>query len=293
MFDGFPNPVFNTTLPLEVDTDFKAAGYEAFMSEQLKIINKQKQEVPFIPNPAQGSLNYFLERYLNVLILKARKMGFSSDALGIAVAKFILGKNENCVTMSFDSDAASRQLSRAKQFINSYQKINNTKIAFKYNRQNAMVYEAKDQEGNVLYTNTLRVGTAQSSSFGRGDDITYLHLTEVAFCDDVPTLLSGVGEACVDKAHKILETTANGFNSYKNYWDESVLGQTNFLALFYSPLWEYTEEYIEGKRRDLRRLGPQEYPMTPEEAFITSGDTYFEKDAMSHYLRNVREPIHA
>lgn len=268
-------------------TGFNYQGYAAFMSKRFTIIDKHKQQVLFAQQPAQLDFLYQMSRHWQLIILKARKMGFSSTALGVAGAKFLLGRNENCVSMSFDADASVKQLSRAKHYIKSYEQITNTKIDFKYNRQNAMVLEAKDPETGETWTNTLRVGTAKSTSFGRGDDITFLHLTEVAFCDDIPTMLSGVGEACLPGSHKIMETTANGFNSYKQFYDAAKRMENDYAPLFYSPLWEYSKEYIDKKRRDLGRLGPQEFPMTDMEAFLTSGEGYFDNEALRYYMENV------
>ena len=277
--------------PPKSDVGFNWEGYRDFMAKRFTIVDKQKREVPFVQQPAQVDFLYHMSLYQQLIILKARKMGFSSTALGVAAAKFLTGRNENCVSMSFDADASTKQLARAKHYIKSYAKITGTKIDFKYNRQNAMVFEGEDKETGETWVNTLRVGTAKSSSFGRGDDITFLHLTEVSFCDDVPTLLSGVGEACLPSAHKIMETTANGFNSYKTFYDGAKLSENDYAALFYSPYWEYDEEYVTKKRRDLGRLGPQEFPLTDLEAFLTSGESYFDLEAARWYLENAKEPV--
>lgn len=287
MMDGYPNPLWNSE-PTRI-TGFKAASYEAFMKDNFTIIDKNKKEVPFVANPAQQSLNYWMQYYFDLLILKSRKMGFSSDALGIGATKFLTGRNEKCVSVSFDQTASDKQLTRAKQYIKSYELTNNVKIPLKYNSKSEMVWEGTD-EGGRPFLNTLRVGTAKNTSFGRGDDITFLHLTEVSL-SNVPELLAGVGEACVAGAHKILETTAAGFNSYKDFWDGTVLNQTGFAGLFYSPFWEYDQAYLADKEKRLGKLFPQEYPMTPEEAFLASGDTYFEKDAMRWYLTQI-EAVH-
>lgn len=273
------------------DTGFNWHGHAEFMAQRFIIVDKEKNKVAFKQQPAQLDFLYHMSLYYQIIILKARKMGFSSTALGVAAKKFLLGRNENCVSMSFDADAATKQLARAKQYIASYEQITGAKINFKYNRQNAMVLEAYDPATNESWTNTLRVGTAKSTSFGRGDDITYLHLTEVSFCDDVPTMLAGVGEACLPKSHKIMETTANGFNSYKKFYDDAKRLDNDYAPLFYSPLWEYTEEYVEKKRRDLGRLGPQEFPMTDREAFLTSGEGYFDNESMRYYNDRVEKAV--
>lgn len=284
----YPNPLMNN--PTRRVTGFNADKTEMFMYDKLKIINKDKVPVKFGANPAQQSLNRMMEIYFDILVLKARKMGFSSDVLGIATKKFILGINEKAVSMSFDQTASDKQLARAKYYIKSYEETNGTKIPLKYNSKNQMVWEGKIDNPNGTvdhFQNILQVGSARNTSFGRGDDITFLHLTEVSLAD-VYELMAGVGEACLPSAHKILETTAAGFNTYKKYWDESMMGITGFACLFYSPLWEYSQDYIDEKLGKLGRLGMQEYPMTPEEAFITSGGSYFENIALIKMLDHVK-----
>ncbi len=59
-----------------------------------------------------------------------------------------------------------------------------------------------------------------------------------------------------------------------------------------------TLEQINWRRIEIRRsergegLFLQEYPEDPLEAFITSGDTYFDQEAMREYLRLVKKPLH-
>lgn len=271
---------------------FNSQGHKEAIETELTIINKDKLEVPFILNKAQNHFINQLSINLSVVVLKARKMGFSSVALAIAVMKLIFGENERCVSMSFDSTAAGKQLERAKHFIRSLERLNGIKIPFKYNSKSELVYEKKNEAGEIVCVNTLRIGTAKSGSFGRGDDITFLHLTEVAFCTNMDELLTGVMQAVVNESPIILETTANGFNDFKKFWDKAVLQVNNFLALFYGPEWEYDQEFLESKKKELGdRLFNQEYPMTEEEAFLTSGECYFDVHILKELLKNTKEPI--
>jgi hypothetical protein len=264
-------------------------GYKKAIEENLLIVDKDKTEVPFILNKAQ---DHFLKNSTDRnIILKARKMGFSSVLLALACIKFIFGENERCVSMSFDQGASGKQLERAKRFLDAYQRINGIDFKFKYNSKYEMVLHVKREDGSS-YTNTLRVGTAKSTGFGRGDDITFLHLTEVSLADHLEELLAGVGEAVVNNAMITMETTANGYNEFKTFWDEASSGHRNYLPLFYAPEWEYSKEYLENKKQELGRLYAQEYPSTAEEAFLTSGDGFFDKDALRFYLENAREPLH-
>lgn len=265
-------------------------GYPRFIEDHFMIVDKNKHDVPFVLNRAQWAFVQYAT--LNNIILKARKLGFSSILLAIAATKFLMGVNERCVSMSFDATASAKQLERAKHFINSYQYKTGLKIPFKYNSKSELVYEGVDEHGRS-FINTLRIGTAKATSFGRGDDITFLHLTEVSQCDHLDQLLAGVGEALVHGAMTTLETTANGFNQFKGLWDESVLGLRDFTPMFFSPEWEYDAVYLDNRRKKLGRLFTQEYPMTPEEAFIASGETYLDKLAMQRYLDEVKniEPL--
>jgi hypothetical protein len=247
--------------------NFDWQKYKKAIENEFTIIDKKKEEVDFVLNKPQ--LDILPKLTDQNIILKARKLGFSSLMLGIGTIKFLFGINERIVSMSFDQSASAKQLLRAKQFIRSFEYKNKTKLNMKYNSKTEMMIVGQHQDGRE-YTNTLSVGTAKSTSFGRGDDITFLHLTEVSYADDLGALLSGVGEALVDNAMFTLETTANGYGEFKDFWDDSVLGKTGFKTFFYNPTWEYDEEYLEKRRMKLGYLFPQEYPMTPQEAFITT-----------------------
>jgi hypothetical protein len=271
----------------------KWANYQRFIEDNLTIIDKDKQEVKFKLNRPQ--LHFIENSTDRNVILKARKMGFSSLLLAIAVAKFLLGRNEKCVSMSFDREASAKQLERAKHFLRSYDRVNGTNFMadkgspLKYNSKNELVMEvsAKDDPEGVGYVNALRIGTAKSSSFGRGDDITFLHLTEVSNADNLEYLLAGVGEALIRNAMLTMETTANGYNEFKTFWDEATVGERGYKALFYDPSWEYDKEFLDRKRQELGRLYEQEYPSSPEQAFIATGEHFFDKLAMQDYLNDV------
>ncbi len=267
---------------------FKPDTYQKFFANEYTIIDKERVEVPFVLNKAQEHFLHNLTPLNNVL--KNRKQGISSVSLAIAITKFLMGENERCVSVSFIENSAQQQLQRAKHFLQSYERINNIKVPLKYNSKQEMVYEGVNNEGK-RFTNTLRVGSAKSKSFGRGDDITFLHITEAAFADDLQALLSGIGEAVTNNSITILETTANGFDQFKTHWDTTERGANTYANFFYDPFWTYSRDWVEAKRKNLGRLGPQEYPYTAQEAFLTSGETYFDNEAMRWYLERVKETV--
>ena len=271
---------------------FNAEGYRRAIETEFTIVDKNKNEVPFLLNRAQADFMAKMATHRMIVVLKARKMGFSSLALAIAVCKFIFGRNERCVSMSFDATASGKQLERAKHFIRAFEIRNSMEIPTKYNNKNEIVYAGKDKHTGQEFTNTLRVGTARSSSFGRGDDITFLHLTEVAFCPSMDDLLSGVLQAMVNDSPVIFETTANGFNPFKTFWDEAMNGSSRFTPLFYGPEWEYDQVFLDQKKMELgERLFRQEYPQTADEAFLTSGECFFDAMVLSAMLKQTKKTI--
>lgn len=271
--------------------DFPWEKYQKAIETEFTIITKQKEEKPFILNKAQADIIQKLGE--QNIILKARKLGFSSLMLGIGAIKFLFGKNERIVSMSFDASASAKQLMRAKQFIRAFEYSNGTKLDLKYNSKTEMMMVGIDELTGREYTNTLSVGTAKSTSFGRGDDITFLHLTEVAYADDLGMLMAGVGEALVENSMLTLETTANGYGEFKDFWDDSVLGKTGFKTFFYNPTWEYSTDYLEKRKMKLQYLFPQEYPMTPAEAFITTaGLAHKPWDSTIHVIDPFEVPKH-
>jgi len=64
---------------------FNANGYRRWMTDNLTIVDKDKVEVPLVPQPAQDDLLDHMSNHLLILVLKARKMGFSSLCLAVAV----------------------------------------------------------------------------------------------------------------------------------------------------------------------------------------------------------------
>ena len=256
--------------------------YQRFIEDQLTIIDKEGKNVPFKLNDIQAA--YVAKSSNRDIILKARQQGFSSFILAAFTADFLLKENSNSVVVADKSDNAIALLGRVKHYLQSYEEKNKVKIPLKYNSK----YQLVNGANNATYT----IGTAQEQDFGRSRTITNLHLSEAAFYPNLPNLLAGAAQAVVPSGKLIIETTANGFNSFKTLWDDSVLGSTAYQPLFFKASDFYTQETLDQKRKELgERLYKQEYPDSAIEAFITSGDSYFDKLAMQWYLENAKEAM--
>jgi hypothetical protein len=257
-------------------------NYKLFIQDNFKIIDKSQQEIPF-------TLNSIQEKYLEHdmtgrdVILKARQQGFSSLILAMFTADFILKPNTvNYVVADID-DNASDLLQRVKYYLKAYEEITGVKVPLKYNSKTELVNEAM----NSIY----KIGTAKNAEFGRSKTITNLHLSEFAFYPNPKNIIAGAGQAVVENGRLIIETTANGFNEFKTYWDDSVLGESTSKPLFYKASDFYSQEFLERKKKELKEKYQQEYPDTAEEAFLTSGETYFNLEALAWYNKNTKPPI--
>lgn len=133
---------------------------------------------------------------------------------------------------------------------------------------------------------------------------------------------AGLMQAVPDTAGSmvIIESTANGFNFFKQMWDDAVAGRNDFVPFFAA--WYEMEEYrrayrgeeltaeeealkaafsLDNEQLMWRRwcirnncnndidLFHQEYPATPEEAFLTSGGCIFDSGAILLRIRHIAE----
>lgn len=255
--------------------------YKRFIENELTIVDKKGQEVPFELNAIQKK---FVENSTGRdIILKARQQGFSSFTLAAFTADFILKENSLSVVVADNANNAQDLLSRVKWYIKAYEEKNGIKVPLKYN--------SKYELANAATGSRYIIGTAENTEFGRSKTITNLHLSEAAFFPHFQKLLASAGSAVVPDGKFIVETTANGFNEFRDWWNQSVNGETGFTAHFFKASDFYSPEFLEGERKRLGRLFSQEYPETAQEAFITSGNQYFDRESLQNYLKQVKKPM--
>lgn len=255
------------------------AKSKLFIEDELTIVDKTGTETPFKLNSIQDK--FVQEATGKDIILKGRQMGFSSFILGAFTKDFIFRDNSLSVVVADIADNALDLLARVKHYIKAFEQANNCKVPLKYNSK----YELQNAANGARYI----IGTAENTEFGRSKTITNLHFSEAAFYKHFEKLLAGAGTALVPDGKFVIETTANGFNQFKTFYNDSEQGNTDFTAHFYPSQDFYPTEFLEKEQKRLGRLFDQEHPSTPEVAFLTSGQTYFDVDAMRWYLSNTKE----
>lgn len=271
------------------------------------VVDKQKRTVPFFLNEVQRD---FIEQYeehgrsLPYIILKGRQQGFTTLITAIQLSYSIVQKNFSGATLA-DCDSNTRAifadkarivLERLPLLLHPSERLNNS-------------YELNFDKLNSSW----RCSTA-TANVGRSRTLNFVHFSEAAFFScPLGALQAAIGQAVTADALVIYESTANGFNDFKALWDSG-----SCVNLFY-PWWRTSEyrstEYAYLDRTDawlserLRVLADQgldreqlawyakkydsyldksmirqEYPCSPEEAFVATGNSMFDVDLINTRL---------
>lgn len=220
-------------------------------------------------------------------------MGFSAGISALWLHACIFQKNQRAVMVSHEDKATVRLLERVRYYIETCEIPIRTK---------------KNSESEISFpdtNSTFWIGTAGTRAFGRGDDITHLHLSELCFYPDM-SIVTGVKEAMRNNGLVVRETTANGAGTDSHrLWLRSIEGKNNIKPHFFG--WFEDEEYcsadqsafeltpdetelkkalnlswgqLRWRRKKIEDMDdpekfPQEYPSSWEEAFLTSGQMVF------------------
>lgn len=278
-----------------------------FIERVFSIVDQSGVEAPFLFNAAQA--HYFEHRTGRDMIVKSRKEGFSSLILAITLHTMIVRPNAAAAIVSHTEDATEKLLNRAKFYLKT------AKMPIRY----------KDTKGGIrlLDSNSeVYIGTAGSRSFGRGDDLLILHLSESAhYAND--DMITGAQEALIKDAPTwmIEESTARGSGTpFHQRWLRAIEAQSSWKAHFYGWHWdklnrrEVPKPFVltkdEERLRDTLHLDleqlawhrwkptdmaqpelmPQENPSSWEEAFLASGSMVFDWMALKRCEDNRVKP---
>jgi hypothetical protein len=291
-------------------------NFEQFAKEQIKILPKDSSQgfKYFEFNEAQKIVNAKIEEQLKetgrvrVIILKARQMGLSTYTTARVFWKSYFNAYNKSVVMAHDAATSDALFSMSRNIISNM----DDKFRPDFKKSNAKeVMFSHNDSGYRLYT-------AGAPEAGRGTTPTIAHLSEVAFWTHDEKILAGLfqGISQAKGTEVILESTANGVgNAFHRLWKGAVSGENEYVAIFvpWFLMPEYhrdipantvfertTEEEVLVTRFNLnneqlywRRLKiaeggldkfRQEYPATPEEAFIVSGSNVFNIEKLSQLV---------
>jgi hypothetical protein len=198
-----------------------ASPYRTVIEKMFRVVNKDGVAQDFTLNSVQQRLDSEWTR--RNIIPKARQGGVSSYVIARFTAKCLGEDNRACVIMSHEADATQRLLNRAHYILN--------------NLKGGVAPELGRHSRNELFfkktNSTMYIGTAGSRTFGHGDTITDLHLSEAARYPDVNAVVRGTFPAA-ERGEITVESTGNGVGNWYHRMCVRARQGRGFKLHFYS-----------------------------------------------------------
>ncbi len=308
-----------------------------YIENCLKIKTKSGTVVPFRLNDAQRKLYAVAKRQqdagkpVRLIILKARQLGFSTLTEGLIFHACATRKNTNALIVAHREDATANLFRMSKLFYDELPAP--VKPMLRASNAQELVFEnpsklRSEREARPGLRSRIRCATAGGRGIGRSDTLQCVHLSEYAFwpdgADGKASTLAGILQAVpsLPGTMVVIESTANGFEDFKERWDAAVAGENDFEPVFFAwfenpdysmpvvPGTEWTPE--ERELRDAYRLTDeqlqwrrwcianncggsldmfrQEYPASPGEAFLHSGTGVFDNEQIVLRLERLPGP---
>jgi len=305
---------------------------EYYLNQCLMIRSKNGEIVPLNLKPAQKRLYDIIrdeqakDKPVRIVILKARQLGFSTLIEALYFQQTATHKHIRTMIVAHDDPATTNLFRMNKRFYDNLPDGIKPMQTTSNAREIIFDNPTKDKDEKTRHKgldSTIKCVPATGSSVGRSDTLTNIHASEVAFWRDMDTTFTALLQAVPNQPNTsvIVETTPNGYNSFKTFWDNAVKGENGFLPLFFP--WyedpdyqmpcedgtEWTDEELElqksysltNEQLKWRRwciaanfngdaeMFKQEYPSCPEEAFLSSGNPYFDNAKIINRINQLTE----
>ena len=299
-----------------------------YIESYIKIRDKNNNIIPLKLNEPQ--LKYYnvikklhkQNKPIRIIILKARQMGFSTETESIIFKNVVTKHNYNAGIVAHKEDSTSNLFNMSKRMLENLP----DSIKPEQKKSNAKELVFNNEDGTGL-DSKIKCMTAGGKGIGRSDTFTALHLSELAFWEgNKEDTLLGLLQAVPNTPDSmiIIESTANGYDYFKELWDKAVSGENDFYPLFVG--WNELEEYkmpytgfvLTKEEKDLQKQFnlsldqlewrrwciknncggdiekfKQEYPISPDEAFLSTGKCYFNKQNIINRINELKgkEPL--
>jgi len=219
-----------------------------FIEGCLKIKNKNAELVDLKLNPPQMKFYQAIQEQakkgkpIRIIILKARQMGFSTLTEGIIFKKTCTAPLVSSGIVAHEISATDNLFNMSKRYHEYLPEEIRTHIPLKKSNAKEVIFDFADGDS------VIKCMTAGNMSIGRSDTFQNLHVSEYAFWKgDKEQTLSGLMQAVPNLKNTmvIIESTANGYEDFKERWDKAVAGESEFIPIFcaWHELPEYTMPY--------------------------------------------------
>ena len=256
------------------DPCFWAEGY-------WHIRHPQGRRLIELRDPQRTALENFASRE-NYLTLKARQIGWSTITTTYAFWRAYFA-DDNRVLLISKGEREARELLEMVKF--GLERLPKWMLA-----KGPKVITSTQE--TLEFSNGSKIQSLPSASNpGRGFSGSVVIVDEWAHIPNDEDAWASI-EPVADIGGQIIGlSTANGVgNWFHREWEKAVRGENSFKTMFYS--WravpERDDEWYARKVRDMLPWQlSQEYPTTPEEAFLKSGNPVFDLDSLKKFVNGV------
>jgi hypothetical protein len=238
----------------EEEAESAVRNYDKFAGSYIKIIDKNMIQVPLIHNEVQKVINQTViemrteGKPVRIIVLKARQEGVSTNEQGRMLWNTATKKNSTGLIIAQDDDTCTVIFNKAKyMYDNLPEPVKPLKRAS--NAKELIFDRPTHYRGAMKGLNSrIRVQVAGRVSIGRGDTIKYVHISEFAYWEapkgkEPKKQLAGILQAVPNNpdTEVVIESTANGYNDFKDLWDDACAGKNEWKPLFFP--WHVYKEY--------------------------------------------------
>lgn len=266
---------------------------------------------------------------IRIIVLKGRQEGISTVTEGLMFQDTVTRPNVKTLIVAHDTTATGNLFKMNKLFYDCLPPW--ARPLRKNSNAKELVFENPTRDDGEKrrrpgLRSSIRCQTAGKGGVGRSDTLTNVHISEYAFWpNNKEDLLLGVMQTVPHDPGTmvVIESTANGVEHFKALWDGAVAGDNEWVPVFLpwymergyrmtvtgGEVWSEEEQQL---RRDFgldeeqlawRRWCikancggnvdkfRQEYPNTPEEAFLLSGRPFFDNRALAVRRMHAPEPL--
>lgn len=306
-----------------------------YMENFLCIRTKDRKIVRFKQNPVQEKFYAEVKRQyeenlpIRIICLKARQEGISTETEAIMFQRTATRGNVKTFIVAHLESSTANLFKMNKLFLEKLPDIIRPMTSASNAQEILFENPDKNLERKALnpgLNSSIRCNTAGGAGIGRSDTLQNVHASEFAFWRGDPLeTWTGIAQAvpAIPGTMVVIESTANGFNAFKDMWDAAVAGESDYVPLFFA--WFDNPEYVRPatenfeltkEEREIKekfslseeqicwrrwcirnncsgdeRMFRQEYPSTPDEAFLTSGDSFFDNEVVMAMRQKSKTPI--
>ena len=290
-----------------------------YAKSALKIRTKEGKVAPLVLNPAQQILQSAVKKQLaaegkvRVIILKARQQGLSTHVGGYLYFSVSQNTARKAMVITHHADSTRALFDMTKRYHENCPEI--LRPHTKYSSRRELSFDIMDS--------SYVVATAGGDSVGRGETLTHVHASELAFWpkSTAEEIWNGLAQAVpnTNGTAIFIESTANGVSGiFYDLWRGAVEGKNGYVPVFIPwftdpdyreavpdnfertpeeeelvATYKLDDEQLMFRRRKIAQNGidlfKQEYPAEPDEAFLTTGRPVFNPEQLQECLKHTRD----